>query len=141
MNKYFFILFFSILFGCTTSDSENENQASSCINPPEWLLGTWVMYDNNEPDVVISKFVITTNRIVNFDYSTSTDWKTIYCNREPTINTAEVYENNYYKFTWTSNYNGLSSTLNSYFIKQSDANKMIYNNYLDNQGALYTKIP
>lgn len=141
MKKLFFILFVTMLFSCSSSDSEDNNQISSCINPPEWLIGTWVRYDNNEPDVIISKFIITTNNIVSFDYSTSTDWKTLYCNKEPIVTTSEVFESNYFKFTWSTNYSGISNTLNSYFIKQSNINKLMYNNYLDSDGILYTKLP
>ncbi|MFY7935958.1 MAG: hypothetical protein ACOVOQ_01165 [Flavobacterium sp.] len=140
MNKLFFILIFSVLFSCSSSDSEESNQSSSCINPPEWLQGTWVKYDNNEPDVIVSKFVISADNIISFDYSNSTDWKIIYCDKEPIITTSEAFESTYYKFTWTTNYSGLSTTLNGYFIKQTVSNKMMYNNYLDDEGILYTKL-
>lgn len=140
MNKLFFILVSLILFSCSSSEDSGDSQTTTCINPPTWLHGTWVEYDTSEPDVIVGKFIISENNIISFDYSNSTDWKSIYCNKEPAIATSEAFENTYYKFTWTTSYSGISTTINGYFIKQPESNKMMYNNYLDDEGIVYTKL-
>jgi len=140
MKKIIYFLLSLGLINCT-SDSDNNNNASSCINPPSWLHGTWVKYDNNEPDVVESKFVINSNNIIDYEYSSiSSNWKQEYCNKTPILTTSEIVNVNYYRFTWIVNSNGQTITSNAYFIKQSQNNKMMFNSHFDDNGIIYTKL-
>ena len=41
MNKLFFILVFSVLFSCSSSDDTPNNNVNS-FSPPTWIIGTWL---------------------------------------------------------------------------------------------------
>jgi hypothetical protein len=62
MRKISLILIIIVLFGCSSSDDNNsENQA---INPPQWVLGTWLIEEPNP----VSGYRITNGNfcLVNF---------------------------------------------------------------------------
>ena len=137
MKKLFFLLSFIFIFQSCSSD-ENTDKQSSPINPPEWLIGTWVTYYDKEHKEIKDKFIITTNDIVEADNSTSSSWKTLWGNKEPIITTEEIFNANYYAFKWTESYQGQSVFSTGYFIKKT-ATSMMFNNYLDDEGILYYK--
>jgi len=145
MKKITLLLLALITIQCSKNDDSNNTQqvtVSSCINPPIWLQGTWVNYSLSEPTVVESKYVITANNITSYNYSeSSTSWKDLYCGKSPLITTEESNKSGYYFFQWTQVYAGTTIQNPCYFIKQSQPNKMEFNNYLDDDGGIiYTKL-
>lgn len=48
-RKIFSILIVLLVFSCSSSD--DSTQSSSAIDPPEWILGTWLLEDSGLGDM------------------------------------------------------------------------------------------
>lgn len=115
-------------FSCSNNDDENDTTNGSCINPPEWLIGTWIHYDG---DVEENKYIISENNIIEFTYDISRDLRETYCDKEfAGITTEQTFEDDYYLFKWILTSNGTTVPNDFYFFKV-DSNTMNYSNWSD----------
>lgn len=118
---------------CSNSDNETESQNGSCINPPEWLIGTWIHYDGNIEE---NKNIVSENNIISFDYDISRDLKEVYCNKEfAGITTEEEFGNDYYLFKWILTSGGTTIPNDQYYFRV-DENTMKYSNWSDGEPSI-----
>ena len=127
------------MFSCSTSDDGNNTNNTSCVNPPDWLIGTWVHYSNNG-EVEENKFIVSEDNIISFDYYISTDWQVADCNNVIDnsmlrIEIEEFYTSEYYLFRKTQISGGISIPFNRYFFKVN-TNTMNYSNWEDGEPSI-----
>jgi hypothetical protein len=146
MKKIITIVFVvSILLGCSSSDSDNSNSSDGCLNPPSWLIGSWVHYYTNGTESYISnKIVVTNNDVVYYDYQYDGNLA-----GAPLSVKDSFCENNFYVVSQESNnqfymwkYTFGESISYNYFYKLSNTS-FSYDNFAsgaDPNGFIYVKL-
>ncbi|MGY0408849.1 MAG: hypothetical protein ACWIPJ_10940, partial [Polaribacter sp.] len=130
MKKLLYMLsIFVMLFSCSSNDDDNDASNTSCVNPPDWLIGTWIHY-SNDGEFEENKYIVSQDNIISFDYDISTDWQVADCdnvidNSILTIEIEEFYTSEYYLFRKTQTTGGTTIPFNRYFFK-IDNNTMNY---------------
>ena len=118
---------------CSNNDDESDTTNGSCINPPEWLIGTWIHYDGNVEE---NKYIVSDNNIISFDYDISTDLRVAHCDKEfAGITTEEEFTSEYYLFRWILTSGGTSIPNDQYYFK-IDENTMKYSNWEDGEPSI-----
>lgn len=107
MKKIIYLLFLTIIIiSCSSSDSNNDS--GGCLNPPGWLIGSWVKYYSNGMEIHISnRIVVTNDDVVYYDYNsdgtlatTPMSVKNSYCNNSLHVVNQEI-TNEYYMWNFT----------------------------------------
>jgi hypothetical protein len=142
MKRIISIIFLAtIIISCSSSD--NNNASSGCLNPPNWLIGSWVHYYSNGTETYIdSKIVITNNDVVYYDYQsdgnlarTPLSIKDSYCANSSLYIVNQESNDEFYMWNYTFGsviaYNyfyKLSSTSFSYdnFASEADPDGYVY---------------
>lgn len=135
----FYLSIMVMMFSCSSSDNGDSDNSLSCVNPPDWLIGTWVHY-SNDGEVEENKYIVSEDNIIAFDYDISTDWQVADCNNIVdnsilTIEIEEFYTTEYYLFRKTQTSAGTSVPFNRYFFKV-DNNTMNYSNWEDGEPSI-----
>jgi hypothetical protein len=134
-TTFFILLIITSLnfLSCSNNNDEGNSTSRSCINPPEWLVGTWIHYQGNVEE---NKNIVSKNNIISFDYDISTDLRIAYCDKGfAGITTEEEFTDKYYLFRWILTSGGTSIPNNQYYFK-IDENTMKYSNWADGEPSI-----
>ena len=144
MKKNIYLLFLTtIIISCSSSD--NNNASSGCLNPPSWLLGSWVHYYSNGTETYIdSKIVITNNDVVYYDYQsdgnlagTPLSVKDSYCANSSLYVVNQESNNDFYMWNYT-----FASTIAYHYFYKLSSTSFSYDNFAsgaDPDGYVYVK--
>lgn len=129
-----FIFLISLSISSCSSDNDNSTNNNSSINPPDWIIGTWLL-ENSSVD---SGFKFTDNDICLINITTQACNKEtleLYENTEIYTNVDEVISNDFYSIEIT-----ISSSVNSYeFEKVSDTEIIWMNSGITGANPIYVK--
>ena len=118
------LLFVSLLFSCSNSDSSNSSSTNNkSFHPPSWIQGTWVQYFDNVTSGSGYKFTSDNVCQVLPGYQQCfKEMLDIYSNPNVVVTVNEsINTNTEYKFSYT-----IQSVTSEYYFKKGTVNNTIY---------------